>query len=192
VHPHSQIIGTAIIPKYIHDKQVIAEKYFAKNGICPVCDIIKFEANDGARTIMENGSFLAFVPFASEVSFEVWITPKRHTPDFGEINEREEEDLARALRDILSVFRDELGNPDYNYVIHSSSRQKRSNPYSHWYLQLRPRTTIPAGFEISAGVHINTSLPEDDARALKEHIKSRRDSQSNTTVDTKYAGTPGC
>jgi UDPglucose--hexose-1-phosphate uridylyltransferase len=190
VHPHSQIIGTAIIPKYIHDKEVIAKSYFEKKGICSLCDIIKFEIQEGSRNIYENESFLAFVPFAAEESFEIWIAPKRHSADFGEINKREKADLAQVLRDILSVLRNGLNNPDYNYITHSGSLQKRSTPYLHWYLQIRPRTTIPAGFEIGSGVHINTSLPEDDAKILKDLINSGDELEPNTTPNAKYAGAP--
>ena len=43
VHPHSQMIGTAIIPRYIHDRETIAGTYFEKKGRCSLCDIIEFE-----------------------------------------------------------------------------------------------------------------------------------------------------
>jgi UDPglucose--hexose-1-phosphate uridylyltransferase len=167
VHPHSQMIGTAIIPRYIHDRETIAGTYFEKKGRCSLCDIIEFEMQVRERDIFENESFLGFVPFASEVPFEVWIAPKRHQADFCEIDEHEETDLSKALSDILSAYRDRLDNPDYNYIIHSCTRQNEMTPYLHWYVQIRPRITTPAGFEIGSGVHINVSLPEEDARILK-------------------------
>lgn len=168
VHPHSQIIGTGVIPRYILDKETIAENYFEKKGRCPLCDIIEFEKHEGQRSIYENGSFLGFVPFASEVPFEVWITPKKHCPDFSDIGKSERKDLADALRDILLRFHDKLDSPGYNYIIHSRPVIKEPAPYSHWYLQIRPRTTTPAGFEIGSGMHINPSLPEQDAGILRE------------------------
>jgi len=184
-HPHSQIIGTPIIPKYIHDREAIAKRYYEGTGHCSLCDIIEFERNDGSRSIYEDTSFLGIVPFASEVPFEVWIVPKRHYTDFGEINEREIADLSQALKKILLAYYDRLDNPDYNYIIHSCSRQKRETPYLHWYLRIRPRITTPAGFEIGSGVHINPSLPENDARILKEQINSHTKTDSHT--GTKYA-----
>jgi len=52
--------------------------------------------------ILENQSFVAFIPFAAEVPFEVWIMPKRHQADFGQISNEEKSDLAQALHDILA------------------------------------------------------------------------------------------
>jgi len=184
-HPHSQIIGTSIIPKYIHDREAIAKRYYERTSHCSLCDIIEFERHDGGRNIYEDTSFLGIVPFASEVPFEVWIVPKRHCAGFDETNEREIADLSEALKNILLAYYDKLDNHDYNYIIHSCSRQKGETPYLHWYLQIRPRITIPAGFEIGSGVHINPSLPEDDARILREQINLQTKTDSHT--GTKYA-----
>ena len=38
--------------------------------------------------------------------------------------------------------------------------------YYHWHLQIIPRLTTTAGFEMGSGIHINPSLPEADARLL--------------------------
>jgi UDPglucose--hexose-1-phosphate uridylyltransferase len=182
IHPHSQMIGISIIPKYVHDREVIANDYFQKRGRCSLCDIIEFERNDGGRCVYENPSFLGFVPFASEVPFEVWIVPKRHCADFGEINELEKADLSEALKNILLICHERLNDPSYNYVIHSCSRPKKATPYLHWYMQIRPRTTTPAGFEIGSGVHINPSLPEDDAKVLRERTNTQDNSESSKTM----------
>jgi len=170
MHPHSQIIGAALIPKYVHDKEAIAAEYFEREGRCSLCDVQAFESSDGHRTIYENASFLGMVPFAAEVPCEVWIIPKEHCPDFGRITESERLHLAEAMKNVLKAYRDRLEDPDYNYVIHSCSRQKADVPYLHWHLQIRPRTAVQAGFEIGSGIHINTSLPEEDAKVLREQI----------------------
>jgi UDPglucose--hexose-1-phosphate uridylyltransferase len=38
----------------------------------------------------------------------------------------------------------------------------------HWHVQIQPRLTTPAGFEMGSGVRINPSLPEADAAFLKD------------------------
>ncbi len=173
LHPHSQIIATAVLPEYVKNKENIAKNYFEKTNRCPLCVITNYEQNDAKRLIYENASFLCFVPFASEVPFEIWISPKRHTSDFGKIDEYEKRDLAKALMNILSALKEKLDDPDYNYIIHSCSQQNCLKPYIHWHMQIRPRTTTPAGFEIGSGIHINVSLPEDNAKTLRKVIRRR-------------------
>lgn len=168
LHPHSQLVVTGIVPRHIRWRQAEAQRYFDEWGRCVLCDIAAFEAQDDQRVILENGSFLAFVPFAAEVPFEIWIVPKRHQADFGSISSREKADLASALCGVLGRLYHKLYDPDYNYVIHSAPQYKADEPHVHWYLQIQPRLTTQAGFEIGSGMRINPSLPEEDAQFLCE------------------------
>lgn len=167
IHPHSQIIATAVVPKYIRDKEAVARTYFNRYSRCLLCDIIESQRQENIRCIYENSAFTAFIPFAAEVPFEIWIAPKRHHADFAQISEQETSDLADMLKNILSALCDRLNDPDYNYIIHSCSAPHCKSAALHWYLQIRPRTVTPAGFEIGSGVYINPSLPEDNAAVLK-------------------------
>ena len=116
------------MPEFVSRREHIAENYYQQNRRCIVCDIVDSEESDRARLVYENDSFLSFVPFAAEVPFEVWITPKRHSPDFGLLSRQEKDHLATALQDVLQRVHDELDDPDYNYVIHSYSGRTRSFP----------------------------------------------------------------
>ena len=172
-HPHSQIIASAIIPQYIHEREAIADKYYETAGNCSLCDITEYEKTENKRVISENASFIAIVPFAAEVPFEVWLIPKIHRSDFTRINDEQIAGLSEILRIVLIAYYNRLDDPDYNYVIHSCSRQKEKQSSLHWFLQIRPRLTTPAGFEIGSGVHINPSLPEQDAKTLKQQIDEK-------------------
>ena len=166
-HPHSQIIALAVAPPYVRWREEEAQRYFDEWGRCCLCDIARFEARSEERVVFENGSFLAFVPFAAGVPCEVWIVPKRHQADFGEISDAEKPDMAQALREVLGRVESRLNGPDYNYVIHSSTQYRAGEPQVHWYLQILPRITTRAGFEIGSGISINPSIPEDDAAFLR-------------------------
>ncbi len=37
-----------------------------------------------------------------------------------------------------------------------------------WHLQIIPRLTTPAGFEMGSGTYINVSFPEESAQFLRE------------------------
>ncbi|HAR97039.1 MAG TPA: galactose-1-phosphate uridylyltransferase, partial [Deltaproteobacteria bacterium] len=94
IHPHSQIIVTGMVPNYIRWREQEAQRYFDLWGRCVYCDIMEFEMQDRRRVVFENPSFLAVVPYAAEVPFEVWILPKQHQASFGQISDREKLDLA--------------------------------------------------------------------------------------------------
>ncbi len=166
-HPHSQIIGSPTVPRYIRIQEQISETYFDDHGVCIYCDLINSELKCGERIITRNSSFVSFVPYAAKVPYEIWILPCRHTAVFGDIKEYEKEDLALILKDILSRLSSLLEDPDYNYIIHTFTRYRTNEPHIHWFLQIVPRLLTPAGFELGSGFRINPSIPEVDARELK-------------------------
>jgi UDPglucose--hexose-1-phosphate uridylyltransferase len=168
IHPHSQLISTSMVPRFIRQREEEAERYFDQWGRCVFCDILAYELKHQHRVVLENPSFGVFVPFAADVPFETWVVPKRHQSDFGQISDKQKTDLASALLDILSRLYHKLNDPDYNYVVNTSPRYRAAEPQLHWYLQIRPRLTTQAGFEIGSGISINPSLPEKDANFLND------------------------
>jgi len=177
VHPHSQLVAMGIVPARIANRQNVAERYFSQENRCLMCDIIEFEQDHAQRLVFENNSFIAFVPFAAAVPFEVLIVPKEHSSDFGAIGPEDVSDLASALMSVLSGLRQEADDPDYNYIFQTYSRQHKPSPSLHWYVQIRPKLGIPAGFEIGSGISVNHSLPEQDAQRLREAIEQSKNNE---------------
>ncbi|MDJ0598690.1 MAG: galactose-1-phosphate uridylyltransferase [Crocosphaera sp.] len=167
-HPHSQIIASNIVPSHRRIQEAEAQRYFDHWGRCVYCDILEFELNEKIRVILENNLFVSFVPYAAEFPCEIWIMPKEHQADFGSITAEEKTAFATILKDSLSRLYYKLNNPDYNYVINTAARYKAEEPQLHWYCQIRPRLTTPAGFELGSGISINPSIPEVDAAFLRE------------------------
>ncbi|MGD9577733.1 MAG: hypothetical protein AB7Y74_05740, partial [Syntrophorhabdus sp.] len=58
------------------------------------------------------------------------------------------------------IFVAKLKDRDYKYAINTCTQYKADEPHLHWYLQIRPRFTTIAGFEIGSGIRINPSNPE--------------------------------
>lgn len=167
-HPHSQIIVTGMVPTYIRWREERAQYYFDESGRCVYCDILEQEAQERQRVISENETFLAFVPYAAEVPFEIWIMPTKHQACFSDLSDQEKPGLAAILQDCLARLQRKLNDPDYNYIINTAARYRAGEPQLHWYLQIRPRLTTQAGFEIGSGISINPSLPEEDAAFLRQ------------------------
>lgn len=166
-HPHSQIVASPTVPRSIRLQEIRAEEYFDDMGSCIYCDLMHNEIDASERIIVLNDSFVSFIPYAAKVPYEIWTLPRRHTANFGSISEKEKEDLSVMMRDLISLLYNHLGDPDYNYLIHSYTRFKSEEPHLHWYIQTIPRILTRAGFEMGSGFFINPDLPEENARSLK-------------------------
>jgi UDPglucose--hexose-1-phosphate uridylyltransferase len=169
-HPHSQIVGTPVFPGQIMTRLEGAMRnyYYVDYRECIYCTYMKGEIKEGERIVSENESFVAFVPYAALTPFHTWIFPKWHSACFGQTTDMEMAKLAEILKDILLRLYIGLENPDFNYVLRSLSSQGADSKYFHWYISVVPRITQTAGFELGTGMYINTALPEESARFLRE------------------------
>jgi len=167
VHPHSQLVATTVVPALIRRKHEIAERYFDDTGRCVYCDVRDAEIADGSRLVEDTELFAVFAPFASRSPFEMWIVPHAMRPSFALATDDELDGLARSLRRCLRRLRACCGDVDYNYVIHSCPRKDEDEEYYLWHLQIVPRLSEPAGFEIGSGMYINTVAPELAAQQLR-------------------------
>ena len=55
----------------------------------------------------------------------------------------------------------------YNVVIHSAPPGVTAREM-HWHVEVIPRTSVIAGFELGSGVYANAVAPEQAARVLRE------------------------
>lgn len=168
VHPHSQLVATPIVPNQIRNRMEEAIRYFDDAGECVCCRTLKDEISAGERIIYENGSYVAFVPYAALSPFHIWIFPRRHSSSFDETTDVEIPDLAKCLRTVLAKLHYGLIDPDFNYSIRSIPTRELHVEYFHWYLTIVPRVTKTAGFEIGSGMYVNTALPEESAEFLRK------------------------
>ena len=104
------------------------------------------------------GSFVTFLGY----EWTSWIHGHRHVlylDDDGEVLSSidprydEPEELWDALRGRSALT-----------VAHHSAGE----PHFHWYLEILPRLTTRAGFEIGSGMNINVVVPEDAAEQLRK------------------------
>ena len=167
-HPHSQLIATPVVPRDIQQKYEVATAYYDDTGKCIYCEVVREEIELKERIVLETDSFVVFHPFASKFPFETWITPKRHEPSFGNVPDEDLKELAQVLKSALSGLFTALEDPDYNYVIHSAPVEDEQKGYYLWHIQIIPRLTKIAGFELGSGMAINTALPEETAKFIRE------------------------
>lgn len=166
IHPHSQLIASRIISPRLERRTEVARDYFRRQGNCLYCDILRCEDELGKRVVARTNSFIAFIPFAARVPFEIWIAPRSHQPVFGSITDEEIRELAEILIRILRLLEKPLGKFDYNYVLSELPPSPEREACSHWHLKIYPRLTQAAGFEIETGIGVNPTLPEKNVEEL--------------------------
>jgi UDPglucose--hexose-1-phosphate uridylyltransferase len=120
------------------------------------------------RMVLETEKFASFVPYAAAAPFLVWIFPKVHMASFGDMDDSETKDLALNLKTVLGKLYRALANPDFNYTIRSAPIRDKNSDYFHWFMNIVPRISEPAGFELGSGIFINVSLPEECAEFLRK------------------------
>lgn len=186
-HTHSQIIAMPVVPENVQAEVNGSTEYYDKHHRCIFCSLIDealtFEATiydresgevrrrlDVGQYIIERSEhFIAIKPFASNYEWEVHILPISHQADFQAVTEAELVDLGELLIRIMARLDAVLGGAQYNYFLHSKPHHadEQLQKSYHWHLEICPRTSIPTGFELGAGLSVNTVSPEDAADQLR-------------------------
>ena len=168
-HAHSQIIATPMLPPMVQEELCASREFYKEHGKCVFCDIIKQESN-GPRLIYKDAESVIFAPYASISPMEFWIMPKKHAANILSLSDPEVTALAKTLKASLKALKDLVNDPPYNYGFHIAVNGDAEDFY-HWHLEVYPKLSIWAGFEISTGTYINTVTPETAAESLREGIK---------------------
>ncbi|MEK7479328.1 MAG: galactose-1-phosphate uridylyltransferase, partial [Patescibacteria group bacterium] len=104
-------------------------------------------------------------------AYEFRIFPRRHNAYFEDEKQEVLVEIADVLRRLLRNVRARLGDPDYNFYIHSAPvKHKNHHSHYHWHIEVLPKISIAAGFELGTGIEITVVDPNEAAQLLK--IKS--------------------
>jgi UDPglucose--hexose-1-phosphate uridylyltransferase len=166
-HPHWQLMATPVVPRQLRLKHAVATDYFDLTGDCLYCVLVQEELRVRDRIVTENDHFVALMPFAAHSPFETWILPKSLQPSFGLVVGGSLRPLAEVLKVILCKLYTGLGNPAFNLTIHTAPRDDEHKSYFLWHIEIIPALNKPAGFELGSGMAINTVLPEEATRFLR-------------------------
>lgn len=171
-HPHWQIIATPVVPRMLRLRHQLAAEYFDRGGSSLYLDLLREELADKRRLVTVNDEFAAFVPYAAHLPFETWIVPRRSQPSYGQLEPAQRRPLAEILQTVLLRIYSGLENPDFNLTIDMAPRGDEDQDYFQWHIRILPRLSTPAGFELGSGMSINTVLPEDAARFLRDGVQT--------------------
>ncbi len=168
LHPHSQIITTPLIDSDLEKALYSSKDYFEKKGECIYCRMSAWEMKVKERIVFENEDFIAITPFASKLSFQVIVSPKKHNPYFEKSTDKELKKLSEVFLSVIKKIDKVLESPDYNFYLHSAPCDNKNHDYYHYHWTIIPRGSVFAGFEVGTKIEISGILPEDAAKYLRE------------------------
>lgn len=167
-HPHSQIVSMPILPPDVSRSVNGSYKFFKENGKNVYDFVLNWEMKSGMRIVYENEKFVAFCPFASKNPYEIRIFMKSGQPHFEELPDDFDGGLADVLLVSLKKVKRALNNPSFNLFIHTAPvESSHAHDYYSWHIEILPKFSKLAGFELGTGVDINVVDPDVAAEELK-------------------------
>jgi UDPglucose--hexose-1-phosphate uridylyltransferase len=166
-HVHSQLIVMQNVPPAIVAEVERAQGDFEERQSCPYCRLIDRERSIGARIVHASDAFISFCPYASWQPFEVWLLPVEHSASFEDSPPAVLDKLAGALHGLIARVEEVVPDAAYNLLLRTMPWRGCNAAWSHWRIEVLPRTTGLAGLELGAGVFINSLAPERAAGKLR-------------------------
>lgn len=167
-HIHSQFVALSEVPPAVGAELARAECHFREHGTCPCCELVTSERRAGRRIVEDADEFVAFCPRVSIQPFETWIMPANHEPSFETLHDDGAlQRLAKLLSDIFNRLEKEVAPTGYNMLLRTAPWREGVDAWCHWRIEILPRSSAVAGFELATGVFINHVLPENAARRLR-------------------------
>jgi UDPglucose--hexose-1-phosphate uridylyltransferase len=162
-HTHAQVYGLRFVPTVVARER---ERFTAHNtrtmGGCLLCDLLQEEVRRRERVVAIDDEAVLIAPYASRMPYELQLIPRSHERRFADAAETG----AALLHDGLNRLRRHLGaQPPLNLWVRTAPR---SADNFHWHVDVVPRLTQLAGFELGTGVNVNIVAPERAAGELRE------------------------
>lgn len=149
-HVHSQVVPVPFVPARIaRELAAFAER-------CPLCEALDTHRREGL-VIRETASFVWLAPWGSSVPYQQWIVPKEHVAEMTALDAVE---LAALLREAARATGDVAAAYNWAFI-----NFPRSN--GHAYVDVLPRMTGIAGFELGTGTFVEIVDPAVAAARLR-------------------------
>ena len=151
-HPHAQLVALDVVPPRARTRlDLFSARAFA---------------DDQAYAVTERGAdVLTWCPPASPTPFTMRIAPANGGARFDEADDGVTRATARAIRAAINALHTVLGGVAYNVLVESAPREVHGE--FHWWVDIVPRVTVAAGFELATGLSVNVVAPAAAASALR-------------------------
>ena len=161
-HTHAQLYALPFVPAAVARERERVGAYGERtSGGGLLSDVLVEEVRRQDRLVAIDDEAALICPWASRSPFELRVIPRREAPRFEE-DEAGAAMIHTALRALAKLFG---APPELNLWIRTAPHGAEQ---FHWHLDIAPRLTIKAGFELGTGVDINVYPPERAASDLRE------------------------
>jgi UDPglucose--hexose-1-phosphate uridylyltransferase len=165
-HTHAQLYALPFVPAAVaRERERVGAYNERTTGGGLLSDVLVEEVRRRDRLVAIDDEAALICPWASSSPFALRVVPRREAARF-------EEDtggggmIHTALRLLAKRFD---GSPELNLWIRTAPRGAE---HFHWHVEIAPRLSIKAGFELGTGVDINIYPPERAASDLREALDS--------------------
>lgn len=171
VHSHSQLLATDRVPRSIESNLARMHHHRSETGCCLQCDLIRAEQKAGQRIVWQDTELIAWCPFAGRMPMLLRITSLAHQACFEALAESTIDAVAQLVYRAVGWLEAILPGTAYNLCLYTRP-PAASDPADsfHWSIDLFPRMTELAGFELSSGCMISPVLPERAAARYRRIV----------------------
>lgn len=164
-HLHSQLVALDFVPP------VIAAELEAAGRSADSFAALVQQAEAEGRIVAEEGDLVALVPHAIRQPFETWIVPRGSEAWFHATSPDRVAAVAALTQWFVARLERIVPGADYNWWLHQAPHAnctKAALPDGwRWHLEILPRLSSFAGFELGTGCHISVATPTESARLLR-------------------------
>lgn len=161
-HTHAQLYALPFVPAAVARERERVGAYGERTaGAGLLADVLAEEVRRKSRLVAIDDEAVLICPWASRSPFELRVVPRREVGRF-------EEDAGGAgmIATAMRVLAARFGSPpELNLWVRTAPQDAEM---FHWHVDIAPRLTIKAGFELGTGVDINIYPPELAASDLRE------------------------
>jgi UDPglucose--hexose-1-phosphate uridylyltransferase len=170
-HPHAQVLATAMVPHGVAQRDALARRHFERTHGSLLGATLERELALGLRIVEETARFVTLCPYAPHRNYETWIVPRAPVPAvFADLSDEDAAALGIALSRATGALRTASNGADYNLVLRAPPLEAPRDGAMGWHLELLPRTGGDAGFELSTGVDVVSTSPEQAAAELRASV----------------------
>ncbi|XP_008191367.3 probable galactose-1-phosphate uridylyltransferase [Tribolium castaneum] len=182
-HPHCQIWASNFFPNEPKAKDLHQREYFEKYGRPMLQDYLQKELQQDKRVVYQNEDWAIVVPYWATWPFETLVLPKRQVQRFTDLDKKQKEALAAALKAIVAKY-DNIFKCTFPYSMGwhgapTGEKFKESLPYwtfhGCYYPPLLRSATVKkfmVGYEMLAQAQRDIT-PESAAALIKEQSEVR-------------------
>ena len=130
--------------------------------------LLRDELSEPRRVVHENADWLFVVPYAPQRTFETWVVPKRRRGCFSSTSDAELASLSEILGDAIATTLGAAKRTDYNLLFRLPPAKARDHEAAYFLIEIIPRGTTIAGFELASGSGVVAVAPEQAAELMRD------------------------